>query len=287
VNSAREEKMEVRVLDGDPSSAWCDYLVTSRLSGRSYRVALRGTERGESYCTCPDYRENTLGTCKHILHVLIKVRRRLGADALTKKRRQKDTNVHLRYGVELALRLGAPIAPANLWKKSSGRSATPISPTSAISSAASIDSNDSDNPLSSTPMPKNSFSSNFTSSEFNRSSPKFAGTPQLTPCEPRSSEPNSCRISWMVSPSLPEPDARILADDMGLGKTIQGVGTAELLAREAGISRVLVVCPTSLKSQWLSEIARFSSRTAILVAGGRKGSPRSVCQPRFLHYLQL
>ncbi len=131
---AREEKMEVRVLDGDPSSAWCDYLVTSRLSGRSWRVALRGTERGESYCNCPDYRENTLGTCKHILHVLIKVRRRLGVDALKKKLRQKDTNVHLRYGVELALLNGHPIdggliEPANPSKKSSAPCATPTSPT--------------------------------------------------------------------------------------------------------------------------------------------------------------
>ena len=59
----------------------------------------------------------------------------------------------------------------------------------------------------------------------------------------------------------------ILADDMGLGKTIQGVGVAELLAREAGISRVLVICPTSLKSQWRNEIQRFSDRTSQLVMG--------------------
>ena len=45
----------------------------------------------------------------------------------------------------------------------------------------------------------------------------------------------------------------ILADDMGLGKTIQGVGTAEFLAREAEIARkVLIICPASLKSQWRS-----------------------------------
>ncbi len=73
----------------------------------------------------------------------------------------------------------------------------------------------------------------------------------------------------------------ILADDMGLGKTIQGVGTAELLAREAGISRVLVVCPTSLKSQWLSEIARFSSRTASLVTGSAKDRPEQYASPAF------
>ena len=59
----------------------------------------------------------------------------------------------------------------------------------------------------------------------------------------------------------------ILADDMGLGKTIQGVGVAEILAREAGIGRVLVVCPASLKSQWRNEIHRFSDRSVQLVTG--------------------
>ena len=62
----------------------------------------------------------------------------------------------------------------------------------------------------------------------------------------------------------------VLADDMGLGKTIQGIGVAELLARVAGVSRVLVVCPTSLKSQWLSEIGRFCDRDSQLILGSAK-----------------
>ena len=37
---------------------------------------------------------------------------------------------------------------------------------------------------------------------------------------------------------------------MGLGKTIQGIAAAELLAQQSGIKKVLVICPTSLKSQW-------------------------------------
>ena len=41
----------------------------------------------------------------------------------------------------------------------------------------------------------------------------------------------------------------VLADDMGLGKTIQAIGAAELLSRYCGISKVLIICPTSLKSQ--------------------------------------
>jgi SNF2 family DNA or RNA helicase len=59
----------------------------------------------------------------------------------------------------------------------------------------------------------------------------------------------------------------ILADDMGLGKTIQGIGMAELLAREAGIRKVLVVCPASVKSQWRSEILRFCERDCQIVLG--------------------
>jgi|GEM_PF-6773859 SNF2 family DNA or RNA helicase len=46
---------------------------------------------------------------------------------------------------------------------------------------------------------------------------------------------------------------------MGLGKTIQAIAATEILAQHFGVSRVLVICPTSLKYQWQSEIARFAS----------------------------
>ena len=63
---ARQEPMTVKAADaGRP---WTDYVVTNQLSGKTYRVALRGLEPGESYCSCPDFRTNTLGTCKHVLH---------------------------------------------------------------------------------------------------------------------------------------------------------------------------------------------------------------------------
>jgi SNF2 family DNA or RNA helicase len=57
---------------------------------------------------------------------------------------------------------------------------------------------------------------------------------------------------------------------MGLGKTVQGIGVAELLSHEAGISRSLVICPASVKSQWHLEITRFSSRSYQLVLGSAK-----------------
>jgi hypothetical protein len=61
----------------------------------------------------------------------------------------------------------------------------------------------------------------------------------------------------------------LIGDEMGLGKTIQAIAATEILARHFGVARVLVVCPTSLKYQWQSEISRFSGRTARVMAGGR------------------
>ena len=61
----------------------------------------------------------------------------------------------------------------------------------------------------------------------------------------------------------------LLADEMGLGKTIQAIAACELLARRGRVSRVLIVCPASLKSEWEEQIARFCERPAKLVFGPR------------------
>ena len=74
---------------------------------------------------------------------------------------------------------------------------------------------------------------------------------------------------------------------MGLGKTIQGVGVAEMLAREAGIRRVLVVCPASLKSQWRNEIHRFCDRDVQLVTGAAAERAAAIRQRLLFHRLQL
>jgi len=74
---ARTGRMTIRSMN--PVELWTDYLVTNAAAGKTYRVALRGWDRGESYCSCPDFRKNTLGTCKHILNVTRKVKRRFPA----------------------------------------------------------------------------------------------------------------------------------------------------------------------------------------------------------------
>jgi SNF2 family DNA or RNA helicase len=59
----------------------------------------------------------------------------------------------------------------------------------------------------------------------------------------------------------------ILGDDMGLGTTVQTLAAAELLARERGVRKVLVVAPASVKYQWESEIKKFTSRPVRVIEG--------------------
>lgn len=59
----------------------------------------------------------------------------------------------------------------------------------------------------------------------------------------------------------------IIADEMGLGKTLQAIGIAMHKKELFGFKKTLVVCPASLKSQWKSEIERFTDEKAVLVQG--------------------
>lgn len=52
----------------------------------------------------------------------------------------------------------------------------------------------------------------------------------------------------------------VLADDMGLGKTIQSIGALEWLRLKRKMGHCLVVVPTSLTYNWMSEIEKFAPK---------------------------
>ena len=59
----------------------------------------------------------------------------------------------------------------------------------------------------------------------------------------------------------------IIADEMGLGKTVQAICCAEIYLRQKMAESTLIVCPTSLKYQWKSEIERFSGGDVLIIEG--------------------
>jgi SNF2-related domain/Helicase conserved C-terminal domain/SWIM zinc finger len=262
---ARTEKMRLTSLD--PQEIWTDYAVTNAASGKSYRVALRGWRSGESYCSCPDFRKNTLGTCKHILHALEKVRRRFPDSVRRRPYRRRDIAVHLSYGKDLELRL---LLPNRLEEKANAilvpvREGPITDLTDLLKRIRQLEALG----FSVTVYPD--------AEEYIQTRLLRQRLAALTSEIRRDPKAHPLRKTLLKVELLPYQldgidfatgaGRAILADDMGLGKTIQGIGVAELLAREAGIRKVLIVCPASVKSQWRGEIQRFSERDCQIVLG--------------------
>jgi superfamily II DNA or RNA helicase len=272
----RAKQERFRMVSADSQSPWTDYVVTSQSSGKTYRVALRGQQRGESYCSCPDFRVNTLGTCKHILYALQRVKSRFSSPQLASGFQQRGFAVHLQYGRELELRLLAPADIGANWKRRlAGLLNQPIEDIPKLLTAIQSLEREGESvvlfPDAEEWIQQRLHDRNIAGlvSEIRKNPAKHA-----------------LRTELLKEPLLPYQldgvafavgvGRAVLADDMGLGKTIQGIGVAELLSRVAGVQRVLVVCPTSLKAQWASEIQRFCDRDCQLVMGS--------AEERFLQY---
>ncbi len=65
---------------------------------------------------------------------------------------------------------------------------------------------------------------------------------------------------------LVEAERVILADDMGLGKTPVSI----LACKEAGLSKILVICPNSLKDHWHNQVLKWEDYYIPVVVEGSK-----------------
>lgn len=269
---AREEKFRIRRLGGDP--VFGDYRVHSQGSGRIYRVAIRGFRPGERYCECPDFRKNTLETCKHVEAVLLRIRR-----ATTPRRRSRAPGVrrpevYLRYGSQLEVRLNVPkraSRPVQVFARThfdddlrlrsrQGRAiATMLRDLDQLEETVTVFAD---------------------AAAYLDWEMELAESLQEERQAVRQLETGRLKLDLLKASLYPyqmrgvlfaaHRGRVILGDDMGLGKTVQAIAAAELLARRRGIRRVLVVSPASVKYQWAAEIRRFCDRSVRTVEGGKK-----------------
>ncbi|MFZ4397966.1 MAG: SNF2-related protein, partial [Kiritimatiellia bacterium] len=263
---AAEEKMTLQALK--PGVLWSDTLVTSAESGKTYRVALRGWERGESFCTCPDFRKNTLGTCKHILFALDKARRRFPAAVRNTPYRRNSISVHLHYGADVELRLLAPDnLPPAITKWVAPLRDRPIDdPHDLLQRIRKIEA--AGHSVNVYPDAEEYIQQQLFRERMRAHIAEIRKDPAAHPLRKTLLKTELLPYQMDGIAFAVGASRAILADEMGLGKTIQGIGVAELLRREAGIRKVLVVCPASVKSQWCTEIRRFTDSTCRQIIGG-------------------
>ena len=253
-----------------------EFRVSNAQSKTNYRVAIRGLNAGDNYCSCPDYATNDLGSCKHIEFVLARLERKRGAKAaFARGWRPTFSEIYLRNDDTRAVyfRAGSDCPPAVV--KAASRlfdvSRSGVLPEERFGELEQF--------LATAARSGHELRAYDDALDFvagRRDAARRAEV--LDSLFPRGASDRKL-AKLLEAPLYPyqaegalfavRAGRALIGDEMGLGKTIQAIAAAEILARHFGVSRVLVVCPTSLKYQWQSEMSRFSSRAARVMAGGR------------------
>ena len=250
-----------------------EFRVDNPASKSSYRVAIRGLSPGDNFCACADFATNDLGTCKHIEFVLAKLQKKRGAkQAFAHGWQAPFSEIWLRYGAQRAVcfRPGADCPPA--LSRLAGRlfvdGVLPpehFGEIEALLSAAARAGHELrayDDALAFIASHRDAVHRARVLDETYR---KGAADPRLL----KLLKVPLYRYQAEGALFAVRAGRALIGDEMGLGKTIQAIAAMELFARHFGVSRVLVVCPASLKYQWQSEIARFSGGEARVIGGGR------------------
>jgi len=249
-----------------------EFLVTNPATGGAYRVAIRGQGLGDNYCSCPDFAANTLGTCKHIEWVLGRLRnRRGGARALAEGFQPAYSEVYLRYGAkrEVVFRAGTA-CPRGLRDLAGGyfdargilrdRGYARFDAFLREAAAFAHDLRCYDDALDFIAEVRDRA---HLAERLDKAFPAGIESPAFEHLLKTSLYPYQREGALFAA----RAGRSLIADDMGLGKTIQAIAACEILAGAAGIERVLIVCPTSLKYQWKQEIEKFCDHPALVVEG--------------------
>ncbi len=286
----REQIFKLENMDDEPF--FSEFRVSNPASKSSYSVSIRGLHLGDNSCTCPDYATNKLGTCKHIEFTLGKLEKRRGAKTVLARgyqpafselylRNDGRRSVHFRAGSDCP---PAVIKPAERLFDTKCHGRLPdegfddLGHFIALVSKSGHELRAQDNALD---FVAGRIDANRRARMLDTILPRGAADPKLTnvlkvPLYPYQAEGTLFAL---------RAGRALIGDDMGLGKTIQAIAAAEVMARHFGVTKVLVICPTSLKYQWQSEITRFSGRkvadAASVINGGRAQRERDYAVDEF------
>ncbi|MEN8262142.1 MAG: DEAD/DEAH box helicase [Nitrospirota bacterium] len=250
-----------------------EFLLSNPESKKTYKIAIRGDNHGNNYCSCPDYRINNLGTCKHIEFTLSRLKKKRGAKKAFKEGHVLPySEVYLSYGLKREVRFKAgKDAPDKLIS---------LANTFFDSKGILNEKHLLNFPQFLNRLPRNnghevrcyddvmSYIAEHQDVEHRRSIIKAHIKDGIN--SPVFKDILKTKLySYQREGALFAVNAGrcLIGDDMGLGKTIQALAASELMAKLFNIQKVLIVSPTSLKYQWKTEIEKFTGRTVQVIEG--------------------
>ncbi|MDX1911851.1 MAG: DEAD/DEAH box helicase [Saprospiraceae bacterium] len=254
-----------------PEIVYADYSVSNPASKNTYKVALRSQHhRGDNFCSCYDFRISRLGTCKHIEAVLRDIaKKRLKRHLKTPiERAYSSVFLDYREGKTIKLRIGTFEEEAFI-----DLSLDYFDDQFCLTEYGLIHFEEF---LHKARAISDDFRCYDDALEFILEQREHQRRIRLiTNMAPSKREKwLSGLVKTQMFPYQQEgvlfafQHGRVLlGDEMGLGKTVQAIAAAELFRRENGISKILILAPTSLKYQWKTELEKFTGQTAHVVEG--------------------
>lgn len=278
------EENDFHITNAGAAAVFSEFIVWNPATRNSYYVVIRADipkkglppentlTRAGNFCSCQDFKTNRLGLCKHISAVLHKVRKTRGAKkALAAGFRPPHAAVYVDYrqGPRIRLFIGAEkeaklakwagkwFDPEGFLSESGFRNFEQV-----LEEGRTLQPEFKcyDDAFDLIAAQRERFRRQ---SLLQNQLPKGPQSPYFEKLLKVRLFPYQKKGVWFAA----NAGRCLLADEMGLGKTIQAIGAAELLRRETGIQKVLVVCPTSLKYQWKSEIEKFTDTQVHVVEG--------------------
>ena len=249
-----------------------DFDVLNPETGLKYKVAIRSKDNTANFCECGDFKTNGLGTCKHIEAVFRHIDKVLNkSHLLNKGYNPVYTSVFLDYRGERKVKIRIGSENMEEFKALAGKyfDSNRVLPESSYELF--------DNILREGKAINDSFRCYPDALSFIIEKREDHKRTKLVYEKYRLQISNGV-FSKLVNAELypyqkegicfaAEKGRCIIADDMGLGKTIQAIAAAELLRKEAGVTSAFIICPTSLKYQWKSEIEKFTDQQAWVIEG--------------------
>jgi ERCC4-related helicase len=233
--------------------------------GKTYSITIRDFDTSSGYCSCPDFKTNKLGTCKHLIFAANRIKSMYDVKKMVKQQPYPFVEIfcdplndyHITYYHKG--RLGPAI---DCLLKKYFQEDDYILPPQYHQFIRFPEEAREFKQILVRPEVEEKVEAYFENLEMKKLSQHL--------------QPDFKSINATLFPYQKEgvyfslfKKGNIIADEMGLGKTIQAIATAILKGDIYDFKRVLVVCPASLKYQWKKEIEKFSLQDAVVVEGTR------------------
>ncbi len=241
-----------------------EYLVRNPEKNNEYKVVYRGANSEWNYCSCMDFKTSRLGTCKHIEAV----KKWFGGKRGVHVHRELPpyTSVYLSYRNErcVKIRIGSDNKEAYEQLAKDYFDKNHVLKKSAYARIGSF--------LKQARQISDTFRCYKDAIDFIIDIREKAKRMKIVKTYDDEKLNNLLKVNLYPYQKegirfAAKAGKAIIADEMGLGKTIQAIGTAELLRKEGLIGSVLILCPTSLKYQWRSEIKKFTDAEVFVIEG--------------------